>query len=943
MKPPILQGTDPSKMPPKHRLGRKSCKIQPILQIQCLRASNSDDHLVQSPLHNLSDDDTESSLDLPSITSTTEAFTITAKEPHYIQISKQILPYEVKRKQSNLTLMSEQAHLEDEEISLSTTITSDWRLILQDSVTADALQQGCVSLYDQVNSDLPLTQAEMDHATHFLEYASIHVKYRGYPNDKFLQTLLSEDEPGQAKVTNALIKMVCYPSDTLQMAALSFFDVVTSKLYSSSSVKVATTRLLTQLFHELQPHEIPVNGATIKFHSHLVSIIDSFFCFLSKDDIRGDHRFPWFLHHRENIPSEVIEPVFKSSSIYLWHLITPPVCPADPHFGFALLSNMKHFNQIVTNQQPESRLPYLPTFFRDFPNDLMEKLVPILGLTSKNEVKLCLVSDQANPHAMLAWQKGFEYLLARVSEGKRFFDMEMLAVLYFLSHGRSYLELIFWSDDQFELKQRQRIVSSSKLDSEALWTLFTPTQPHHANTILAAFRRFMNHTNSVECSKHIWSGWFPSFVNTVDPSKLPFTSEFIPLHTSLIGLLDDHLAKIEKSQCSRNCVLTDRLRRELDETYQTFFEQTKDYIVYLSLHPFALENGYRQNLILGFLRHSYLHDHENNLTKQYREEVRREMDASALSSSSPPFILTTELVCGLIDAEILNIVDKIVALLDGNSLLSDDTVLRISAFCRLQLKSIYLPELFRTAGRTPEHFFHAFESLLSLPIALFEEAPIKHLLSTRPYSLQPTYDEWDDVDFERVGIVRQIINRNNLAVIFEKDKLNWHVIHFVSKILPQARHSAARLHQYKLERLLAPAIDILVDFLLQTPNVRKQDSSLFYEGEDQEKVFIDISKLCEQRVLSLCLSRIGFFSRFVAALIDNNFNASVYFLQMIVDREKRSHLDIDNQNAIRRTIPYYLEEGWQDALEFIFVQRMDANSFDAQNKTTWMMLCFGAN
>ncbi|KAK2955061.1 hypothetical protein BLNAU_9992 [Blattamonas nauphoetae] len=923
-------------MSPKHRLGKKHNKAQPILQTQCVRSSTSEDHLVQSLLHNLTDGDTESSLDLPSITSTTEAFTTTANERQYIQISKQILQYELKRKQSNPTLMSEQAHLEDEEISLPTSITSDWRLVLQDSITTDALQQGCISLLDQINSDLPLTQAEMDHATHFLEYASIHDKYRGYPDDKLLITLLSEDKPGQAKVTDALIKMGCYPSDTLQMAALSFLDVGISRSYFLSSVKVALTSLLGQLFQKLQPHEIPVNRATLKFHSHLVSIIDSFFCSISSKNRD-------YLYEHSALTSEIIEPVFQSSSTYLRSLIAAPVFPADPHFGFALLSNMKHINQIVTNKQYYCRFHNIPNFFGDLRNDFKEKLVPILGLTSKNEVKLGLRSDIVDPQPPLTWKKGFEYLLARVSEGRRFFDMEMLAVLYFMSHRLLHLQLVFCSDNKFGLKNRGSVISLSKLDSAALWALFTPTQPHHAPTVLAAFRKFMSYMDSVECSKQIWSGWFPSFVNAVDPSKLPFTSEFTPLHTNLIELLEDHLAKIEKSQFANYHVLTERRRRELDEIYRTFYQQTKEYIVHLSLHPFELANEYGHNIFLRFLSQSYLHDHANNLTKPYQDQVREEMDASARSSSSPPFILTSELVCYLTDEEILNVVDRIVALLDRNSNLDDATILLISTFCELQLRFAYLPELFRNAGRTPEHFFHAFESLLSLPIGIFTEAPMQYLLSTRPHSLQPTSDEWDDVDLGRVGIVRQIINRNNLAVVFEKEKLNRDVIRFVSQILPQAHNSATRLCQSQLERLLAPAIDILVEFFLQAPNVRKQDIFHSNERDDQEKVFVDIAELCDQRVLSQCLSRIGFFSRFVTALFNHNFNTSVSFLQIIVAPEQCPLLGIDDENAIRRTVPYFQEEGWQDALEYIFIQGKDANSFDALRKVRWMMLCFGAN
>ncbi|KAK2956782.1 hypothetical protein BLNAU_8235 [Blattamonas nauphoetae] len=93
------------------------------------------------------------------------------------------------------------------EISLSTSITSDWRLVLQDSITSKDLQQGCLSLLDQIDTDLPLSETEMNHAARFLEYASIHVKYRKSPHHQLLEPLLYEELCEQRKVTSALVKL----------------------------------------------------------------------------------------------------------------------------------------------------------------------------------------------------------------------------------------------------------------------------------------------------------------------------------------------------------------------------------------------------------------------------------------------------------------------------------------------------------------------------------------------------------------------------------------------------------------------------------------------------------------------------------------------------------------------------------------------------------------
>ncbi|KAK2956785.1 hypothetical protein BLNAU_8238 [Blattamonas nauphoetae] len=257
----------------------------------------------------------------------------------------------------------------------------------------------------------------------------------------------------------------------------------------------------------------------------------------------------------------------------------------------------------------------------------------------------------------------------------------------------------------------------------------------------------------------------------------------------------------------------------------------------------------------------------------------------------------------------LNIVDRIVGLLDSDSCLDDDTILRICAFHKHQLSRIYLPDLFRQAGRSTEQFLHAFECLLSLPIDCFDQAPINHLLPPRPLFTQPTFDEWDDIDFETVGIVKRLINQNHFPVIIDPNNLDTLVHDFVIGIMPHAPHCAARLGHTQFERLLAPSVD---------------------------------------RVIAQCLSRTGFFSRFVTAMFDHNFKASEFFFQLIIRCEDVPENDVDDVEiedliTVQRRVPNFLEEGWQDAMEFLFVKGKDVVSDDTHYRTRQMMLSFGAN
>ncbi|KAK2947303.1 hypothetical protein BLNAU_17779 [Blattamonas nauphoetae] len=481
------------------------------------------------------------------------------------------------------------------------------------------------------------------------------------------------------------------------------------------------------------------------------------------------------------------------------------------------------------------------------------------------------------------------------------------------------------------------MVSSSKLDSKALWTLFTPSQPHHAATTLTTFTVFMGYLGSVACWQYVWEGWFPNFIKAVDPSKLPFTSDFTKLHTELVALFKDHYLDIRDFECkmTRMNELAPELRREIDDLHLVFFEQTRNYIVHLSLHPFTLE-VYGSFTILDFLDRLFGSDGKISETRSFREEIRTEMDTSALSSSPAPFILTSELILPHSDPLILNIVDRIVDLLASDSPLNDDTVLRIFTFWKRRLNCVYLPELFRKAGRSTEQYFHALESLLSLHVEFYDRAPIKYLLFTRPDEHQPTSDEWDDVDLETGLILMRVLNQSTLSRTSDPAQPNQLLLKYAIRCLPQMHHCSARHPQPQLERFISPSFTILGTFFLQPPPSEKR------KAKRREKAFVNILKLCDERVIARCVSKTSFFSRLVADLLNHNFDASESLFCVIVDGGRYASLGLEDQKTVRKTAHHFLEEGWEDALEMIFVKKGFSSSYNSYC-TREMMQYFGTN
>ncbi|KAK2962030.1 hypothetical protein BLNAU_3086 [Blattamonas nauphoetae] len=883
-------------MPPKHKLRKARIRNPPKLRKNSASSSTSDIHIVTSTIQDSIENDNDSSLDPRSIPSTTDVVTITANDRHFIRVSKRILQYELKRKRLNIEELMEQAHLEGDAISLPTPPTSDWRLVLQDSITTDDRKQGCISLFEQVNSGLNLTPTEVFHAVRFLEYATVHIEYREYPHNKLLETIFPEEANCQTRLTSALIKLVCHPSDKLRRVALTFFAASFRNSSDEFLIAVATAGLLPQLFEHLKPHDIPLNRTTIDFHRHFTSILDNF---------------------------------FRRSS---WHRLA---CLTDSPSGISLLSNLRIYVERVLYLHDDGTNPELKGFFDELRKNMTEALLSSLDLATTRETLHQLVFNDERSIDKHRWAETFARILHRMGEGRQCSDLGVHALLLFMFRCPKTITPVFQSDGTFSLKVNGELKFSLELPSKTLGNLVI-TRPHNASVILDRFSFITSVLADEALVRHLKDGWYSTLFHAITLSKFPFTNEFRSHHTQLFNEMNRCLFKIRKKDESKERI---RSLSQLDELYLSLLRITKEYVVHVSLHPFALDTGSKNNIILDFFTDFFEPSFENSVTKPFRVELRKDMDETALSSSSPPFILTSDLVCHLTDEEIMNVVDRIVALLESDSPISDDTILRICTFTKMKLKSVYLPELFRKAGRSTEQYFHAFNSLISLPLDHFTLCPINSLLTSRPHSLQPTLDEWDDVDLATVGVVMPFFDGSQHFSRHVAWELNQLLLKYVISVITQMSHCATRLTITQLERLIAPSTNILIEHHLVFRCSKSE------EIEKRENLFLKISRLCEQHMIAQCLSRIGFFSRLVNGfLTTSTFLKAERIVYIFLHKTRSFGHERSERRKQRRTVPNFLEEGWQDVLDFIFVTKTALHGLDDESsKIKGMMHFHGAN
>ncbi|KAK2957289.1 hypothetical protein BLNAU_7667 [Blattamonas nauphoetae] len=362
-------------------------------------------------------DNDESSLDPHSISSTTDVVTSTANDQSYVRVSKQILQNKLKRKRINVVSMSEQPHLEDGEVALLASTTSDWRLVLLDAITTDDLRQGCISLFDQVNFGLKLTPNEINHACRFMKYAEIHIKHRDRPHNELIETIFPEEWRCQRKLTSALINLICHQSETLRTVSLSFFTAGLSQSPKQLSPAIAATGLMPQLFENLKPHDIPINGTTIEFHRHITSIVDDFLFFFAPKSNPRHHSVNSQYSSAGTLTDEIVDPISHLLCAYLRHLIAPPDSPADYHYGFSFFSKIKLNQNNITFDSEAYTHPEIQQFVKEMKQHMTEEFSSSLNLTSTSETCNFLFGhrNEINGHS---WVQIFERILLRKGNGK---------------------------------------------------------------------------------------------------------------------------------------------------------------------------------------------------------------------------------------------------------------------------------------------------------------------------------------------------------------------------------------------------------------------------------------------------------------------------------------------------------------------------------------------
>ncbi|KAK2944139.1 hypothetical protein BLNAU_20971 [Blattamonas nauphoetae] len=390
------------------------------------------------------------------------------------------------------------------------------------------------------------TQIEVNHAVSFLEYAIIHIKYREDHPTNFFETIFPEEAKCQTKVTSALIKLISHPSDKLRAVSVSFFDASLRYSTKAFSAAVASTGLLPQLFINLKPHAIPINRTTIEFHRHLTSIVNVCLSSITPDDILSHLKLYPYSSHDRQVTSEIIKPIFQQFCLYLRFLLAHPVHRTDFHSGPSFLWHMKVCRRHITQFLAPHSSPDIRRFFEDVRTNINEEKASWSDLATSSGVE----------HS---WVQTFEDLLVRMGEGKQYSDLGFHAFLNFMSCWPHQVEPVFHPNSTFSITEDRKIVSSLVLPSQSLFALFVPTQAHHTTAIIKAFRRFMYHLSYGTAKERIWSGWFPAFFDAVNPSTLPFTNEFESLHSQLIKVMNDRI------------------------------QNTSEYIIHLSLHPFALD------------------------------------------------------------------------------------------------------------------------------------------------------------------------------------------------------------------------------------------------------------------------------------------------------------------------------------------------------------------
>ncbi|KAK2957001.1 hypothetical protein BLNAU_8076 [Blattamonas nauphoetae] len=759
-----------------------------------------------------------------------------------------------------------------------------------DSITNEVLRKGCVSLFEHVGSGTELSPSEVYHAIRFLEYTTMHLNNVLHSFYRFFRDL--------------------FGYETLSDVALAFFSTGSSHWMTQYSEEISKTDFFSQLLSLLKPHEIPFSDATINFHRHVTSIM---LHFIDKSESLS----------KKTLSPETVASILQAFCPYLRHLLVHPSFFPWKHLWMTFDTIAQRIERIINSLNSFLTHPELVLFVDELENTLSEELASLIGLADQKEITENLLFGRLDSVSTSVWVKGFECLLAHADEGRQFSDVGLQSILIFLKRRPGYPRLVFADDGTFTIREKDELVSSSKHDVRSLWTLLTPTQPQHATITLAATELISDCINTFDRIKHFWNGWLSRFFNAVNPSHLPITPQYHSLHAHLVDMMREIISWFGEFELNAK------------------FSQptiTRKYLVHLSHNAFG-NHPHNKYTIHSLLSQVMRFDLKTPTTEGFRRELKEEMISSGLASSSPPFILTAELVCALSDCETMDVVDRTVGLLDRDCSLDDSTIVRMCVFIdRHNTRSLQLA--FRSTGRTKEEYFHAFESFLSLHIESFDNSPISSLLSPRRDDHEPTLDEWDEADLEAIPIVMRMKNQNQLSIDTDSNEFQEIFINFVVRSLQQARHCATRLTRTPLERLIAPSIDCLNEYF-------QFDCLTFSMFRDQwQEVFQGVCSVWDQPVVARAISKTGLFFRIVNGLTQSGeVEWSMANLMFLINFVRTRKVDREKARMLRRGgFPLAQEEGLEDLAEFRLLMKPDQSNYEEiESQTHCLLKSFGTN
>ncbi|KAK2953846.1 hypothetical protein BLNAU_11249 [Blattamonas nauphoetae] len=362
----------------------------------------------------------------------------------------------------------------------------------------------------------------------------------------------------------------------------------------------------------------------------------------------------------------------------------------------------------------------------------------------------------------------------------------------------------------------------------------------------------------------------------------------------------------------------------------SFLDLTMNYSVHLSLHPFALDQ-HNQDITLDFLYRLFKFCSGKAVPRRTFLKLKQKMNEAALSSSSPPFILTTELVCPLSNEETIAILDRIVGLINSNTPLTDDTILRICAFFRQSKKTNFI-KIHRNMGRTKQQYLQTLESLLSLPIDILKQSPVEYLLH-RVQDVYRGFDEnWDDLCFDTVPLFLDALKLDQPRSNKHTKELHGKFLDFLLDSLEHACSRADRLHPAHFEQF----INLSEEFIFT--HYSRQLHSTTEDNETWTNDLVRVLRACHHSVFIEGLGKLGFFARVVNEFIDScDASSSTKMLSCGVDRP---------QIWRSRARESFDEEGWEDAMELNLIKNeTDANDNETRKTRNkrWMMCLYGAN